>query len=351
MSEETETLRRRLPALLAAVGLLFSGALEVVHFRAHLQPSASSFCTAGAHFDCNVVALSRWSVVFGIPVPLWGVAGFLAMGLLAWWHSRWLLPLSALGALASAALLWVELFRIHNVCLLCEGVHVVSWALFAVVWLDRKSLTETEGITLVHLFTVPLGILVIAHNLLEPYWTLFSWKNGVHLPHAVDAEGHYWIGAEEPKVTLHEYTDYSCAHCAAATNRVRRLTMEYPSALRVVHHNYPRMRCPREAGPETCMYVRAANCAGDQGKFWEMDSWLFAHSPAESKVDLDSAARELSLDPAKLSACVESPASYTRADAEVMAASRAHVVDAPSYLIDGKRYVGGAVFPELARRL
>src|SRR5882672_3701015 len=119
---------RRLPALLAAVGLLCSAALELAHYQAYVDPTRASFCSAGAQLDCTTVALSRWSVFVGIPLPLWGVAGFMAIGLLAWWRSRWLLPLSALAALASVVLLAIELFAIHSVCLFCEGVHVTSWA-------------------------------------------------------------------------------------------------------------------------------------------------------------------------------------------------------------------------------
>lgn len=351
---ETETRKpdRRLPALLAAVGLLFSAALEVVHFRAYVSPSASSFCTAGPKLDCGVVALSRWSVVLGIPVPLWGVAGFMAMTLLAWWGSRWIMPLAVMAALTSAALLGIELFAIHNVCLLCEGVHVASWALLAVVWRSRHTFTAIDGITVLHLLTVPVGVLVIAHTLLTPYWVFFSWKDGVQFPHGTDAEGHPWIGAESPRVVLHEYTDYFCPHCAVAANQTRRLLAEHPSLLRIVHHNYPRMmHCGVEAGKVACLFARAANCAGDQGKFWEMDSWLFAHAPGQVTLDFLVAARDVGLDSAKLFACIDSRAAFERADAEAVAASHARVINAPSFVIDGKLYVGAAVFPELDRRL
>src|SRR5438034_9587370 len=133
---------RRLPALLAAVGLLSSVALEVVHVRAYLDPSASSFCSAGARFDCATVALSRLSVVGGVPVPVWGILGFSAMLIAALRRSGWLLPLSAIAAVASVILLGAELVAIHSVCLLCEAVHVVSFALFYVAFRDRAGLSR-----------------------------------------------------------------------------------------------------------------------------------------------------------------------------------------------------------------
>src|SRR5262249_16911387 len=163
-----------------------------------------------------------------------------------------LLPLSALAALASLVLLGIELFSIHSVCLFCEGVHLTSFALFYVVWRQRRSLVDVEGITLAHIFTVPLGIIVSAQLFMTPYWTAFTWQGGVHIPHGTETDGSYWIGAESPKVTVHEYTDYGCPHCAVATRAVRRILAEHTSSLRVVHHNNPRMRCPIAAGELAC---------------------------------------------------------------------------------------------------
>ena len=91
----------RLPAVAVALfGLVLSLGLELVHYRAYMMPSAASFCSVGAAFDCASVALSRYSVLLGVPAPLWGVAGFLAMLAAAWLRSRWLLPLSLLATLA-----------------------------------------------------------------------------------------------------------------------------------------------------------------------------------------------------------------------------------------------------------
>jgi uncharacterized membrane protein len=102
-----------------------------VHYRAYTAPSAESFCSVGATLDCASVALSRYSVLGGVPVPLWGCAGFLALLGSAWLRSRWLLPLAAVASLASLAFLGLQLFAIGAICLLCEGVHVASWLLLA----------------------------------------------------------------------------------------------------------------------------------------------------------------------------------------------------------------------------
>ncbi|HVR18147.1 MAG TPA: vitamin K epoxide reductase family protein, partial [Polyangiaceae bacterium] len=117
--------------VLAALGLALSLALELLHARAYLEPTASAFCATGERLDCTSVALSRYSVLLGVPLPLWGALGFIAIAVAAVRGSRWLLPLTGVAALASLVLFVLELAAIGALCLLCEGVHLVCFALVA----------------------------------------------------------------------------------------------------------------------------------------------------------------------------------------------------------------------------
>jgi uncharacterized membrane protein len=334
---------------LAAIGFVCSVALEFVHMQAYAAPNVSSFCSAGAKLDCTTVALSRWSIIGNVPVPVWGMAGFLALGLTAWWRSTVFLFLSGFAAVASAGFLALELASIRSLCLLCEGVHIISWVLFALAWRGSRSLQRTPPMTLVHLLTVPVGIVVESYFLVTPYWALFSFQHGVHLPHGVDAESHQWIGAESPKVTMHEYVNYSCPHCAVAASLMRRLLVAHPKELRIVRHQDPGMRCPFISGGAHCQLARAAACAGEQGKFWEMDSWLFQHAEGKVTMDYAEAIRDLGIDLPKLAACMATEAAFSAADANAVDVSRANLNGTPAYFIDGKQYNGGEAY-ELAKK-
>jgi protein-disulfide isomerase/uncharacterized membrane protein len=348
---KADPFERELAAFTAAVGLVFSVILEFVHIKAFAAPSATSFCTVGARLDCISVALSRWSVIAGIPVPVWGIAGFLALGLTAWWRARAFLWLSAFAAFASLVLLATELSSIRSVCLLCEGAHAAAFTLFGLAWVGRKSLVRTEPMTLVHLFTVPVGILLETYFLATPYWAFFEAQHGVRLPHGKDEAGHPWIGAEAPQIVAHEYVDYSCPHCAVVASNVRSLLAKHASRLRVVRHQYAHMRCPYANDAPYCEFVRAAACADEQGKFWEMDAWLFQHAPGKSHLDYGDAIRSLGLDGAQFHACLRSQKTFSRVDAEYRDASRARILGTPAYIIDGKQYAGGAAIEELEKRL
>jgi uncharacterized membrane protein len=323
---------RRLPALaLAAVGFLLSVALEVVHVRAHLDPAAASFCAAGEGLDCDAVALSRFSVVLGIPLPIAGMAGFLALALAIVHRSRLFLPLAVVAALGSAALFVEEIAHIGSICLLCEGVHAAAFGLLGIAWVQRRDNAGLSRRRAALELGLPAALLVAAVVGVPPYWALVSWKSGVRYAQGIDEHGRPWIGAENPTVTVVEYVDYGCPHCAIATGQLRMLVGRHPDQLRVVRHHQPRMRC--RLGRQ-CLFARVAICAGAQGRFWEMDDWLFRHAPGHENVDVERATLDVGLDAARMSACVDDPATWERVARDEATARAARIVETPTYTLD-----------------
>ncbi len=327
---------RLLPTLLAVAGLVVCGVLEWIHAKTYLMPSVDSFCTVNESFDCGTVALSRLSVVLDVPMPLWGAAGFFAM-LIASWRRMWLLwPLAGFAAVASVGLLLEELLHVGTVCLMCEVVHGLAVLLALVAWRwHRRDGEPTSGAALFAVLGVPASIVLATALLVPPYWTPLTWQQGVPVPHGVTDDGHQWVGAEQPEVTVEEFVDYGCPHCAIATNRTRRVLARGNDRLRVVRRHQPRMRCnERNRG---CQPQRAAHCAGAQGKFWEMDAWLFAHVPGHGDADVVDGARALELDEPSFVMCLEDPATYAWADAESRVARKAKINATPTYRIDERK--------------
>jgi uncharacterized membrane protein len=306
--------------------------------RAYLLPTASSFCAIGPHLDCASVALSRHSVVLGVPVPLIGALGFIAILVAALMRSRWLLPLTAASALASLALLVVELALIGALCLLCEIVHVVCFALFALAWKRRAVLERPLGDrdALVAIFAPPLGVLVALLLFVPRYWGIFAWKGDVPFATGKTAEGHPWIGATEPVLVVEEFTDYVCPHCRVASARTLKRLADHPKSLRVVRRQYPRGRCPKDR-ETVCVGVRVAYCAEEQGKFWQADRWLFEHPEGQGRRGLPILASEVGLDVEKLRACMVRSDIYARADADADAALRKRFPGTPYYLVGDRR--------------
>lgn len=121
-------------AVAALAGLLISGYMLLYK----LGVIAAIACGTGA---CEVVQASPWSEFLGLPVPLWGVAGYgviFATALIGIQPGRLadrriafiLLGASTFAFGFSAWLSWIEAYRIHAWCRWCIGSAVVATILF-----------------------------------------------------------------------------------------------------------------------------------------------------------------------------------------------------------------------------
>jgi uncharacterized membrane protein len=340
---------RPLPALLlCALGFAVSGVLEWVHISSYIFASADSFCTAGA-FDCKSVALSRMSILFGVPLPIWGMLGFGTMFAAAWRRSRLLVPLAVFSAIASIALLVEELVHVGTVCLLCEAVHVVAIALAFFAWRGRRALHPATPRDAAQLLLPPLGLAIAVRTFIPPYWAFVLWLEGPPLPTGHDDDGAPWIGDESPELVVHEYVDYGCPHCALASNRMR-MKLLRTDGLRVVRHFQPRMKC-RAGAQHACLTLRAALCGDEQGKFWEIDSWLFAHAPGSRDLDVLQAVEDLGLDRAQFEACLVADHTYVEAERHASAARKRKIIETPGYVVDDEKLDPKAVYELIDDRL
>lgn len=78
------------------------------------------------------------------------------------------------------------------------------------------------------------------------------------------------IGAKDAKVTIIEWADFQCPYCAEAAPLLRRLVTEYPEDVQLIYRHFP-----LPSHELSMITVQAAEAAGAQGKFWEMEEQLF----------------------------------------------------------------------------
>jgi uncharacterized membrane protein len=125
VSEPPPWIQNTLP-LLAVAGLIVASYLAYVETQA-----ITAVC--GPVGDCNAVQTSEYAYLFGIPIGVLGVAGYLAI-LIVWAWGRWrandaamlvLLGMSGLGVLFSIYLTYLEPFVIGAVCAWCLTSAVV----------------------------------------------------------------------------------------------------------------------------------------------------------------------------------------------------------------------------------
>ena len=365
-------------ALLSLAGLAIAGDLTAIHYRVHTDPDFVSFCAISAELSCDAVAQSDWSVLLGLPISVWGLFGYLLMGALAVWGlgrrspgRTWpwglLLLTTSAAVAASAVLAVISKVFIKSMCLMCMASWTVNAALFAIAVLavrrigaraairqDLTSLRARPGLTAA-LAAGAACVLGATLGLYPRYWDLGGPVGPGSLRTGTDEQGSPWIGAKAPKLTVEEFSDYECPYCSRAHHNLRGIIAERSSKVRLVHRNFPLDQAcnpvvKRPLHVRACERAKAAICAGEQGKFWQMNDLLFLKQ-REHGLEVKGLAEALKLDLSRFEACLASQEVAERLAADVSEGSRHEMTGTPSYLVGGKKIVGQVSAQEIDRRL
>src|ERR1700676_5672279 len=108
-------------------------------------------------------------------------------------------------------------------------------------------------------------------------------------------------GSETAKVTLLEYGDYECPHCARAYPIVKKVQKHFAQRLRFVFRNFPL----NEAHPHAESAAETTEFAGAYGKFWEMHDGLFESQERLGGALYSELAEELDLSTTELIKALE----------------------------------------------
>jgi protein-disulfide isomerase len=99
---------------------------------------------------------------------------------------------------------------------------------------------------------------------------------------------------------------------------------------------------PLPMHPHAMGAARAARCAGEQGKFWEMHDSLYAKQNALRDVDMTERAQELGLDTRKFSECLSSDRYMNEIKQRAAEAQKMGIAGTPMFFI-GKVGANGEV--------
>ena len=140
-------------------------------------------------------------------------------------------------------------------------------------------------------------------------------------------------GDPEALVTLVEYGDYECPHCARAHPIVKRIEKRFSKQLRFVFRNFPLKQMHPMAEPA----AETAEFAATQGKFWQMHDAIFENQKLLSPEFLFELATQLELSPDDLRAALQEETFAARVRHDFVAGVRSGVNGTPTFFVNGER--------------
>ncbi|MBI2112470.1 DsbA family protein [Candidatus Woesearchaeota archaeon] len=153
-----------------------------------------------------------------------------------------------------------------------------------------------------------------------------------------------FLGKEDAPITIIEFSDYECPFCARFYQQtLSSIKEEYikTGKVKFVYRDFP-LSFHQQAEPAAI----AANCAGDQGKYFEFHDKIFSNGGAGGKneVDYKKWARELSLDLAAWETCIKDPKQRQELQKDIADGSAAGISGTPGFVINGKLISGAQPF-------
>lgn len=118
----------------------------------------------------------------------------------------------------------------------------------------------------------------------------------------VPDEREWVLGPKDAKVTVVMFSDFECPYCAEAVPQVKQLLAEYPTKVRFVYRHFPLTDLHTNA----FQAAEAAECAGEQGKFWEMHDGLFENQKTLNLETINKISQRIGLNGEQFNQCLDS---------------------------------------------
>jgi predicted DsbA family dithiol-disulfide isomerase len=160
---------------------------------------------------------------------------------------------------------------------------------------------------------------------------LYLARFGASTRPAIDVDDAPILGDKAAPVTLVEFSDFECPHCAAASTLLHDIVEESNGQVRLAFRNFP---LPRNKGSGQAAIAGLA--AQRQGKFWQLHDAMFEH-----RTNLDSEvilrlAEEVGLDVTQFEEDLLDPALEARLRSEFEEGERLGVHGTPTLFINGR---------------
>ena len=369
--------KRHAGALAAAV---FGLAVSLYLGLQHHSSAGQSACSVSEYFDCDAVNSSVYAELGGIPIAFLGAAFYgavAAAGALALARPasyRLAGHVVTVGALLSvvysAFLAYVSLSVIGKACLFCISLYGVNAILLAAGLLTVRDSGTSLGDGLLPGMLgkddKSLGAMVTAG--LVVFIGSMAWYNslGPSSESAAAAEvaaqnptdpaalrklysrpaGSLEVDGTEPILgspsapyTLVEFADFECPYCGLVFPQLHDL-VDANSDLQLQFKHYPlspicNESMGRDMHPLACGAAASAECARQQGKFWELSDLMFKNQQFLKPDEVSFMAKQAGLDLSAFSACVADSRAMDAVKADIAHAEAVGITGTPSLFLKG----------------
>lgn len=187
---------------------------------------------------------------------------------------------------------------------------------------------------IIGILVIQVGLLLFLIQKARTLEQLFGPQPPILVDRVPDERGHE-TGPKAALVTIVEFADYQCPYCNAAVEPVKVLLSKYSDSIRFIYRHFP-----LEMHSDAFQAAEAAECAGEQGRFWEMHEILLANQKALGFEFLQDYAKNIGLDQNQFLECLESGRTSALVKQDIGDGMKYGVSGTPTFYVNQRMVVG-----------
>ena len=321
---------------LSIVGLAVSAEAAYIHYRILFDPRYVSVCDINATFSCSQVYLSRFGMVLGVPVAVFGAIWFALAAILSaaglWGDAEvranapgYVFAISTIGLAVVLYLGFATVTILKTYCVLCLityaaviGLFIISGAAtaFPMTTLPRRLardlgrlIASPPAIAIAVLFLGGTASALAFFHEARPTATAEAasltqdQRSEVERYMAAAPRVPLIIPTDGAKVLIVKFNDFQCPACGQSYLQYKAIFAKYeaqaPGAVKVVLKDYPlnpncNATLTQMVHPAACDAAVAVRLAGAKNKE-ALEEYLYTHQPEMTPATVRKAAHDIGL--------------------------------------------------------
>lgn len=171
-------------------------------------------------------------------------------------------------------------------------------------------------------------------SLVDKYGIKIALQAPVVRTYDLDSMVRLTMGNPDAPIHLVEFSDFECPYCRKLQPELQRISEEYGDKVKISFKHFP---LPNHRG---ALYTSlAAECANDQGKFWDFKFAIFKTAKPGDKEQIRTTAQGLGLDMTEFESCFSSEKHRGLVEKDLKDGRQVKIAGTPTVFVNGERVV------------
>lgn len=144
------------------------------------------------------------------------------------------------------------------------------------------------------------------------------------------------LGVSEAPIAIVEFGDFQCPFCKDSEPVISQLLAKYPEAIKLQFRDSP----ITSLHPEALAAAEAANCAGQQGKYWPYHQVLYTKQDSLNLTTYQSIATDLGINLDQFNRCLSGHLTLAEIKEDYETGQKLGVTGTPTFFVNGRLLAG-----------